>query len=259
MDIIGPLNPSSKGQQYVLVLVDYATRYPEAIPLPSMHTKVIAQAMIEFFSRVGFPKEILTDQGTPFMSRLMSEVSKTLGIKQIRTSVYHRQTDGLVERYNRTIKSLLIKSIANDGRDWEKKLPLVLYTIRTHVQSSLGHSPFELLFGRPPRTLLEMLAEQWEETDEESKELPTYTKELRENLHSIREKAHTTLRTSQEKQKQGYDTRSVLRSLKVGDKALVLLLSCENKLLARWQGPYEVLEQINPTTYKLALPHGHGR
>ncbi|KAJ1108371.1 hypothetical protein NDU88_005747 [Pleurodeles waltl] len=103
-----------------------------------------------------------------------------------------------------------------------------------------------------------MLAEQWEESDDEIKDLLTYTKELRVTLHSVWEKAHNTLRDSQEKQKKGYDTSSVLRSLKVGDKALVLLPSSENKLLARWQGPYEVLEQSNPTTYKLALPHGHG-
>ncbi|KAJ1152935.1 hypothetical protein NDU88_005708 [Pleurodeles waltl] len=93
------------------------------------------------------------------------------------------------------------KSISEAGKDWEKKLPLVLYAIRTHVQTSTGHSPFELLFGRQLRTLLEMLAEQWEETEEEVKELLTYTRELRENLHKVWEEAHTTLREAQTKQK----------------------------------------------------------
>ncbi|KAJ1083298.1 hypothetical protein NDU88_003457 [Pleurodeles waltl] len=147
------------------------------------------------------------------------------------------------------------KSVAEDGRDWEKKLPLVLYAIRTHIQTSLGHSPFEMLFGRPPRTLLDMLVEQWEERDEDIRDLLTYTKDLKENLQSVWDRAHENLREAQDRQKKNYDARSVIRTLNVVDKALILLPSCENKLLARWQGPYEVLERINPTTYRLALPH----
>ncbi|KAJ1100572.1 hypothetical protein NDU88_005654 [Pleurodeles waltl] len=103
-----------------------------------------------------------------------------------------------------------------------------------------------------------MLAEQWEETEEEAKDLLIYTRELRENLHAVWEEAHSTLRESQNKQKQWYDAKSVFRSLKIGDKTLILLPSCENKLLAQWQGPYDDIEQINPTTYKLAIPVGQG-
>ncbi|KAJ1173493.1 hypothetical protein NDU88_005325 [Pleurodeles waltl] len=151
-------------------------------------------------------------------------------------------------------RGLSRKSIAEDGKDWGKKLHLEVYAIRTHTQSSLGHSPYELLFGRTPRTLLDMLVEQWEETDEETKDLLMYTKELRENLQSVWDRAHDNLREAQEKQKKHHYTRSVLRTLSVRDKALILLPSSENKLLARWQGPYEVIERINPTTYRLALP-----
>ncbi|KAJ1171370.1 hypothetical protein NDU88_003233 [Pleurodeles waltl] len=127
------------------------------------------------------------------------------------------------------------------------------------MQSSLGHSPFEMLFGRQPRTLLDMLSEQWEDTEEEIKDLLTYTRDLRENLITVWEEAHTALREAQHKQKQIYDTHSAVRTLAVGDKALVLLPSTENKLLARWQGPFEVIAQINPTTYRLAMPQSGGR
>ncbi|KAJ1181261.1 hypothetical protein NDU88_006469 [Pleurodeles waltl] len=72
----------------------------------------------------------------------------------------------------------------------------------------IGHSPFELLFGRQPRTLLDMLAEQWEDTEEEVKDLLTYTRELRENLHTVWEEAHTALREAQNKQKRLYDTEA---------------------------------------------------
>ncbi|KAJ1146661.1 hypothetical protein NDU88_012925 [Pleurodeles waltl] len=104
-----------------------------------------------------------------------------------------------------------------------------------------------------------MLAEHWEDTEEEVKDLLTYTQELRENLHTEWEEAHAALREAQNKQKRLYDTRRTVRTLTVGDKALVLLPSTDNKLLARWQGPFEVTAQINPTTYRLAIPHGSGR
>lgn len=95
-----------RGHQYILVIVDYATRYPEAIPLRMAAGKGIARELFHLFSRVGIPREILTDQGTAFMSLVM-KVCNLLRIKQVRTSVYHPQTDGLVERFNKTLKQML--------------------------------------------------------------------------------------------------------------------------------------------------------
>ena len=96
MDLVGPLPKSKRGHKYILVVLDYATRYPEAIPLRTMATKGIARELFVMFSRVGIPGEILTDQGTPFMSRIMKDLCVLLKVSQIRTSVYHPQTDGLL-------------------------------------------------------------------------------------------------------------------------------------------------------------------
>lgn len=79
----GPLEKSSAGHRYILVVSDYATRYPEAFPLRSITTPKIIHALVQLFSRVGIPEEILTDQGTNFMSRLMGQLNKQLGIKAI--------------------------------------------------------------------------------------------------------------------------------------------------------------------------------
>ncbi|KAJ1080980.1 hypothetical protein NDU88_001167, partial [Pleurodeles waltl] len=122
-----------------------------------------------------------------------------------------------------------------------------------------SHASGEAWPFQQPRTLLEMLAEHWEESEGEVKDILTYTKELREDLHTLWEEAHTALRDAQSKQKKYYDADSTPRTLKVGDKELGLLPTCESKLLARWQGPYEVIAQINPTTYKLEIPPGTGR
>ncbi|MBN3274512.1 ANFC protein, partial [Polyodon spathula] len=103
MDIVGPLERSAAGYTHLLVILDYATRYPEAIPLRSMSAKSVANKLVNVFSRVGIPMEIQTDQGTNFMSRLMRGTCKLLGIKTIRTSVFHPQNDGLMERFNKTL------------------------------------------------------------------------------------------------------------------------------------------------------------
>ncbi len=99
MDLIGPLERSARGHRFALVLVDYATRYPEAVALRNISAKSVAEALFSMISRVGIPKEILTDQGTAFMSRTIRKLYELLGIKSVRTSVYHPQTDGLVERF----------------------------------------------------------------------------------------------------------------------------------------------------------------
>ncbi|KAJ8364120.1 hypothetical protein SKAU_G00129510 [Synaphobranchus kaupii] len=154
MDLVGPLPRSSRGHQYILVVLDYATRYPEAIPLRIMATKGIARELMLLFSRVGLPEEILTDQDTPFMSRFMRDLCQLMKVTQLRTSVYHPQMDGLVKRFNQTLKKMLKKTMEVDGRNWDQLLPCVLFAIREVPQASTGFSPFELLYGRrPPRTV----------------------------------------------------------------------------------------------------------
>ncbi|PIK46696.1 hypothetical protein BSL78_16434 [Apostichopus japonicus] len=101
IDLVGPLAPvSDRGNRYVLTLVDYATRFPEAVALPSIETERVAEALLEIFTRVGFPKEILTDMGSQFTSDLMREISRVLQIKQLTTTPYHPICNGLVEKFN---------------------------------------------------------------------------------------------------------------------------------------------------------------
>ena len=107
VDIIGPIAPLSEaGDQYILTLVDYATRYPEAVPLKKITTEVEAEALLDIYSRVGTPEEVLTDQGTQFMFECMQEVSRLLNLKGLISTPYHPIFNGLVERSNGTLKSM---------------------------------------------------------------------------------------------------------------------------------------------------------
>ena len=98
IDIVGPITES--GKRYILTMVDYSTRYTEAIALPKNETERIAEVLISLFSRVGIPAEILSDRGSQFTSQLKKEVSRLLGIKQLMTTPYHPQCNGLVEKFH---------------------------------------------------------------------------------------------------------------------------------------------------------------
>jgi len=117
VDIVGPLPHSRRDKQYILVICDYATGYLEAVPLHSIDAGTVAKQLIQLFARVGIPKEILSDQGTNFLSQLLKGLYNLLQVHQIRTSPYHPLTNGLVERFNKTLKSLLRKLVNKEGRD----------------------------------------------------------------------------------------------------------------------------------------------
>ena len=107
MDIVGPLPKTRRGNEYILVVSDYATRFPEAIPLCRFTATAVAEQLVDLFAKFGIPKEILTDQGTNFTSQLLKELYSLLGVQAIRTTPYHPQTDGHVERFNQTLKNML--------------------------------------------------------------------------------------------------------------------------------------------------------
>ena len=165
MDIIGPLPRSRSGNKYILVLCDYGTKYPEAIPLKSIDAEHIAEQLIGVFSRIGIPREILTDQGSNFTSQLLAELYRLLNIHPIVTSPYHPQTDGLVERFNQTLKSMLRRFSDEEGKEWDKMIPYILFAYREVPQATTGFSPFELLFGRDVRGPLDVLRELWESAE----------------------------------------------------------------------------------------------
>ncbi|KAL5516832.1 hypothetical protein EMCRGX_G002255 [Ephydatia muelleri] len=183
MDIVGPLPRSRSGNKYVLVVCDYATRYPEAVALKSIDAEHVAEELIPLFARVGVPREILTDQGSNFTSRLLEELYRLLHVRPIRTSPYHPQTDGLVERFNGTLKAMLRKVATAEGQDWDKWLPYVLFAYREVPQASTGFSPFELVYGRQVRGPLDILKETWEAPSQGSDEsIVSYVLSVQERL-----------------------------------------------------------------------------
>ncbi|KAK7912657.1 hypothetical protein WMY93_012868 [Mugilogobius chulae] len=200
-------------------------------------------SLVPFFQDVGESKSEATketpryllengilyrQQGAALQLVAPQAVYQLLGIRRLRTTPYHPQTDGLTERFNQTLKQMLRKFVNNTGTDWDQWLPYLLFAYREVPQASTGFSPFELLYGH----------------------------EMRERLEKMSELAQTHMIEAQQQQKSWYDKSARRRTFSPGQEVLVLLPSEENKLLAKWQGPVKVLKQLGPTTYQVQSP-GH--
>ena len=121
VDIVRPIEPRSNNRsRYILTMIDYATRYPEAIALPSIKTECVAEALVEIFSRVGVPDDMLTDCGSQFTSEIMKEVARLLSLQSLTTSVFHAQCNRLVERSHATLKQMLLRMCAERPKDSDR-------------------------------------------------------------------------------------------------------------------------------------------
>ena len=256
IDLVGPISPpSSQGNRYILTLVDYATRWPEAIALKSITTSDVSEALLTIFSRLGFPREIFSDQGSQFTSDLMKEVCRLINVKQAFTTPYHPMANGLNEKFNGTLKAMIKKMCQERPSDWDRYLHAVLFAYREVPQASTGFSPFELLYGRSVRGPLGLLKEMWTNRDLDPNEFNTYqyVADLRNRLEETCEVVHQNVMKSAERYKHHYDKNRRMRSLEVGDKVLVLLPTDSNKLLLSWKGPFPVLGKVGVMDYSIQV------
>ena len=145
IDLVGPL-PSSRGFTYLLTCVDRFTRWPEAIPLTSITAEAVAQAFLSgWISRFGVPSTIVTDRGRQFESHLWSELMSLLGSKRSRTTSYHPQTNGMIERFHRQLKAAL--KAQPQPNAWMDTLPLILLGVRTALKEDISSTAAEMVYG----------------------------------------------------------------------------------------------------------------
>ena len=141
---------SLNNNRYLLVIQDYFTKWAEAIPMPDQTAARITTELVKLFSQTGIPEVLHSDQGRNFESTILRGTLEVFGINKSRTTAYHPQGDGMVERLNRSLLQML-RAYVDTKEDWEKYLPLTLYAYRTAVHSSTGYSPFQLMYGREPK------------------------------------------------------------------------------------------------------------
>ena len=234
---------SSNNNRYLLVLQDYFTKWADAIPLPDQTAARITGELIKVFSRHGPPKILHSDQGRNFESSILTQTLEAFGIHKSRTTAYHPQGDGMVERFNRSLLQLL-RTYVDKQEDWERHLPLVLYAYRTSIHSSTGASPFLLTYGRNPS-----LAPFSKSTAFDSS---SYSAHLRAKLAELQDFVEANLAASASNQKHSYDNRaSTPPSFQVGNPVW-LSVPTAGKLDPKWEGEWTVKSVKSPVSIEIS-------
>ena len=231
-----------------------STRFPEAIPLRDIKAKTIVKALNKFFSVFGFPKSIQSDQGSNFMSGIFQQVMHDLGIEQYRSSAYHPESQGSLERFHHTYKNMIRTYCFDTEKDWDEGIHLLLFAARESVQESLGFSPFELVFGHTVRGPLKLLKDKFLSENIDSLNLLQYVSDFRTKLTRACELARANLVSAQKSMKARYDLDSVERKFEPGHKVLALLPVPGSPLQTRFFGPYVVEKKLSDLNYVLVTP-----
>ena len=151
LDFVGPLPSTTRGNKYIIVAMDYMTKYPEAKAVPNATAQQTADFIYEdIICRHGCPNFILSDRGTHFNNLLIEGLMQKFQIKHLLTTPYHPQTNGLVERFNRTLCESLAK-LANGNTEWDRLIPSILFSYRSSKHATTKFTPFLLTYGREPK------------------------------------------------------------------------------------------------------------
>ena len=241
------LPQTERGNKHVLVIQDFLTKWPWVFPIPDQKTTRIVEILVqEIIPMCGVPEALLSDRGTNLLSFLMKDVCECLGIEKLNTTAYHPQCDGLTERFNRTLKTMLRKHAGHYGLQWDQYLHGVVWAYRNTPHESTSEKPSYLLFGRDCRFPVEAALLPAEEVEE--MEVSDYRKELTQLLAKSREQAMQSIQSAQKKYQRQYDkiNKSVEMKYSVGDWVIIRFPQEESgrlrKLSRPWHGPYRVTE-----------------
>ena len=254
IDILGPLPESNMGNKYILLVMDYFTKWPEAFSLPNQTAITVADVLVkEYVCRFGVPLSLHSDQGRNFESNVFQEMCELLGIKKTRTTALHPQSDGLVERVNRTLESQLSKFVDRNQKDWDHLLPFMMMALRSAVQESTRSTPAKLQLGRELRLPVDLLLGR----PEDHSVVYEYTEKLQETLEIVHQYARERLQYSSEQMKTYYDLRADDTTYEEGDAVWLYnprrLPGLTPKFMKPWEGPYVVLKRINDLIYRVQL------
>ena len=254
VDLIGPMEHSVEQYRYVLTMVDRATRYCFAVPIQDGTAITIAKTIFsELISKFGLVDCIVSDRGLNFTSPIVQHLCSLIGTKRILTSAYRPSSNGLVESFNGVFKQKLLALAGEYPNTWPQYVDGVLYALRTTVVDSLGHSPFELLFGREPKLLLEIGPDVLK--THPSVSVRKYLADLRTQIHYLQNSARETELKQKQKMKEEYDKKCKPYKYQEGDRVWIrspqTTPGSTRKFRDKFVGPYFLGQQTSENTFKV--------
>jgi hypothetical protein len=266
IDFVGPMRTTKRGNRYILVLTEYSTKWVEAFPTRDCDANTVARIIVEeVICSFGAPRRLLSDRGAAFLGHVVRAACTLLAVKKVSTSAYHPETDGLTERFNGTLATMLSHYTSQEQDDWDRCIPFVLYAYRTSQHSATGETPFRLMFGRearaPSDAELRMTLEQFD-SPKHSMPARVYARELASRLLDARRLAAEAVAKSQAQYKGSYDARHSPQEYILGQRVWVhnphVGKGKTRKLAKLWQGPFVVAKQLTPVTYAVSAPDRQG-
>ena len=257
IDFVGPLERTEKRNKYILVVTDYLTKWPEAKAMKDATAENVVQFIYKkIICTHGCPKIILSDRGTHFRNKLVDGLCEKFEIKHKLSSPYHPQTNGLVERFNRTLCESLAK-VSQKENEWDEHIESVLFAYRTTKHNTTKKTPFFMVYGREAVLPIEDIDEG---EDFGKNAINSRTYDLI-NLTNKRIEALENIEKSQIQQKRRHDTKIKGETkFEIGDKILLKDAAKEKqwsgKLSQKWKGPYYIHDIIGKGAYKLRTIDG---
>ena len=251
MDVMGPLKTTWNGNKYILVFADYFTKWVEIKALKKIDGEIVARTFVQdIICRHGAPKRILSDRGDEFLNQVMDQVVKLLSIRRSTTSAYHPQTNGQVERFNRTLEDMLAIFVDKHQKNWDELLPYLTFAYRTTPHEMTGETPFYLMHGRDPNLPDDL------EVLQEAMDIEEYRKELNERLEEIDARVQEYGKKIKEQHVKKLNRNRKSAEFKTQEQVWLNVKEWKKKgksqkLMMKWEGPYRIEKYLTDVDVQL--------
>nr|GEY66848.1 reverse transcriptase domain-containing protein [Tanacetum cinerariifolium] len=261
IDFMGPF-PSSKVNKYILVVVDYLSKWVEAKALPTNDARVVVKFLKSLFSRFGTPKAIISARRTHFCNDQFSRVMLKYGVTHRLSTAYHPQTSGQVEVTNHGLKQILERTVDENHALWSDKLEDALWAFRTAFKTPIGCTTYRLVYGKSCHLPLELKHKAFWALKHGNFDLKTvgdHRKLQLNKLSELRDQAYENSLIYKERTNKLHDVKIKNQIFNVGDQVLLfnsLLKIFSGKLKSRWSGPFTIAKVYSYGTAKLVHADG---
>lgn len=220
----------------VLLITDHFTKYAVAVPTKNQTAKTTADGLFNhFIVSFGVPCKLPSDQGGNFESDIIKELCSVMGIQKTRTAPYHPMCNGITERFNRTLISMIGTLKPDQKQDWKKYLPSLVFAYNSTKHESTKFSSFELMFGRKPKLPIDSMFESAMEEPNNTE----YLQDLKRRLQLSKYIVSKHLESARKKQKLHFDKKAKACKIEVGDTVLV-----------KHKGKHKIADKFEEETYK---------